>query len=154
MKRITKVSIIAAAALVVVGSFSGCSHFRTPENRAQWTVERVTDKLELNESQRGKLNVLKDEMMATRKDMKQKFGESRGQFKVLLDEPTLDQQQALSLVKTQTQYVDEQAQTIVVAFAGFYDSLDLEQQAKIREFVSDHDDHQRRWGGYGFMSRD
>ena len=157
MKRFTKISIIAAGALVMVGSFTACSHFRTPENRANWMVERVTDKLELTESQQGKLKVLKDQMIASRKDMKQRFGDSRGQFKELFDATTLDQNQALSLVSDHTQYVDEQAPVIVAAFGRFYDSLDQEQQAEIREFVGDHDNHDdrhRHWGDHGFFGRD
>jgi len=151
MKRITKISIIAAGALVVVSSFTACSHFRSPENRAQWMVERVTDKLELTESQQVKLKALKDEMMSSRKNMKQKFGESKSQFRVLFDASTLDQKRAVSLVSSHTQFVNEQAPVLVAAFANFYDSLDLEQQTEIREFVGEHDDHHRRWGSHRFF---
>lgn len=141
MKRIVKISMIAAGALIVVGSFTACSHFKSPENRAQWVVEKVTDKLELTEVQQGKLKTLKVEMMATRKDMKQNFADTRGQFKSLFDESTLDQKQALSLVHSHTQFIDQRAPVIVAAFGDFYDSLDAKQQIDVREFVNAHDDH-------------
>lgn len=152
MKRITKISIIAVGALVVASSFTACSHFRSPESRAQWVVEKVTDKLELTESQQIKLTALRDEVMNSRKDMRQKFGESKSQFKTLLDASTLDQKQAVSLVGSHTQFVNEQAPVLVAAFANFYDSLDLEQQAEIREFVGEHDERHHRWGSHRFFS--
>lgn len=149
MKRITKISIIAAGALVVISSIIAFNHFSSTEKWAQWMVERTTDKLELTELQQGKLMALKDEIMASRTDMKQQFVQSRGQFISLFDASTLDQQQALSLVSTHTQFVDKRAPLIVAAFADFYDSLDLEQQAEVREFIQEHNDHYSRWGSHG-----
>lgn len=152
MKRITKISIIAAGALVVVSSIIAFNHFGSTEKWAQWMVERTTDKLELTELQQEKLMALKDEIMASRTDMKQQFVQSRGQFISLFDASTLDQQQALSLVSTHTQFVDKRAPLIVATFADFYDSLDLEQQAEVREFIQEHHeahDHYSRWGSHG-----
>ncbi len=152
MKRITKISLIAAGALVVVSSFTACSHFRSPENRADWMVERVTDKLELTESQQGKLKALKDEMMTARKDMKLKFGDSREQMVALFDQPTIDQGKALNIIKSHTQMVEERAPVMVSTFADFYDSLDSEQQREVREFMQKHDDRHHRWGPHRFFS--
>ncbi len=151
MKRLTKISIIGAGALVLIGTLSGCSHFRTPEDRAQKMVERVTDKLELTEVQQGKLETFKDKMMTSRKNMKQRFGESKEEFKALFDASTIDQKQTLSLVSSHTQYMNEQAPVIIATFANFYDSLDLKQQADIREFMSDYDEHNCRWGSHRFF---
>ncbi len=151
MKRITKISLIVAGAVLVVSSFSGCAHFRSPENRAQWMVEKVTDKLELTEPQQSKLQTLSDEMLSTRKTMKQQFGETREQMVTLFDQPTLDQDRALTIVQTHTQLVDERAAVVVAAFADFYDVLNSEQQTKIREFMQEHDDHRSHWGYRGFF---
>ncbi|NOR51489.1 MAG: hypothetical protein GQ470_02615 [Gammaproteobacteria bacterium] len=145
MKRLTKISVIAAGALVMITTISGCSHFRSPENRAQWMVEEVTDELELTETQQLKLKTLSDEMLSTRTSMKEQFGESREQMVSLFDYPMLNQDKALKIIKSHTQMVDEQAPVMVTAFADFYDSLDSEQQIEVREFMQKHNDrHEHR----------
>lgn len=138
MKRLTKISLIGAGALVALTTISGCSHFRSPESRAEWMVDRVSSKLELNETQQAKLKSLSDEMLSTRKEMKLKFGDSREQVAALFEQSVLDQGKAVSIVKSHTKMVDEKAPVMVSAFADFYDSLDVEQQAEVREFIQEH----------------
>ena len=124
----------------MITTISGCSHFRSPENRAQWMVEEVTDELELTETQQVKLKTLSDEMLSTRTSMKEQFGETREQMVALFDQPMLDQDKALNIIKSHTQMVDERAPVMVTAFADFYDSLDTVQQEEIREFMQKHND--------------
>ncbi len=145
MKRLTKLALIGAAALVVVGSISACGHHRDPEQRAQWMVQKVTKKLELNDAQQAKLKALSDEMLNARKAMKQEFKDDREQVLALLDQRQMDQDKMLGMTQSHTQTVNAQAPKIVAAMAGFYDSLTLEQQAKIRTFVAENHGH-GPWG--------
>ncbi|MCW8824799.1 MAG: Spy/CpxP family protein refolding chaperone [Gammaproteobacteria bacterium] len=151
MKRLTKFSLIGAGALAMVTAISGCSHFKSPEDRAQWMVDKVSSKLELTEVQQVKLKALSDEMLSTRKEMKLKFGDSREQVMALLDQPTLDQDKAIDIVKSHTKMVDDKAPVMVAAFADFYDSLDAEQQAEVREFMQKHKDRHSHHGPRGFF---
>ena len=146
MKRITKFTLLGIGALIVVGSFAACSHYRGPEQRAQWMVEKVTNELELNEVQQTKLKRLSDEMMDARKRFKQQFEGSHEQLLALFEQPTLDQNKMLTLVQSHTQAINDGAPGIIASMSEFYDDLTTEQQAEIREFMQEHRDEGHRWG--------
>ena len=75
MKRISKYSILVVGALIVVGAFSACSFHGGPEHRAQWVMEKVTKKLELNDAQQVQLNNVSEEIKAAREATEQQFGD-------------------------------------------------------------------------------
>lgn len=150
MKRITKISLIGAVTLVLVTTISACNHFKSPENRAEWMMDKVSNKLELTDIQQTKLKALSEEMLSSRKAMKSKFGDSREQIVALFEQPTLDQKKALSLVQSKTQMIEEKAPVIITAFANFYDSLDAEQQSEVRDFVQEHKERSHH-GSHGFF---
>lgn len=150
MKRVTKFSLIGAGALAIITTISGCNHFSSPENRAEWMVDKVSSKLELNDVQQTRLRALSDEMLSSRKAMKTKLSESHEQVTALFEQTTLDQKKALGIVQLHTQTVEEQAPIMISAFANFYDSLDVEQQAKVREFMKEHKERGRH-GPRGFF---
>jgi len=141
MKRITKISLITAGVIVVVGAFSTFHHFKDPEHRVQWVVDEVTEELELNETQQTKLQELRVEMVATHKAARKKLRDSKSQFRSLFDAATLDQDEAVTLVSTHTQFIDERAPVVVAAFGDFYDSLTTQQQNDIRSFLREHGEH-------------
>jgi len=115
MKRTTKISLIVVGLIVTVGAFSSFNHFRNTENRVQWLVDEVTEELR----------------------------ESKEQFRALFDTPKLDQDQAVSLVASHTQFVDQHTPIVVAAFGDFYDSLNTDQQSEIRGFLQKH--HNRHY---------
>lgn len=143
MKRITKISLVVVGTLVLVGAFSACRHHHDPEERAQWMQNKVTKKLELNDTQQLQLKQVSDEMMDARQSMKQQFGDSREQLLGLFEQPTLDQAQILNLLQSHTQAFNERAPGIVAAVGEFYDGLNPDQQAEIREFMHEHRDSER-----------
>lgn len=138
MKRISKYSILVVGALIVVGAFSACSFHGGPEHRAQWVMEKVTKKLKLNDAQQVQLNNVSEEIKAAREATEQQFGDDREQLLALLEQPTLDQDKILSLVRSRTEAFNERAPDIVAAVGEFYDGLTGEQQAKVREFAKEH----------------
>jgi protein CpxP len=146
MKRISKFSILAVGALVVIGSFSACSHRGDPNHRAQWMLEKVTKKLELDDAQQVHLKNVSEEVLAARVAMKQQFGEDREQLLALLEQPTLDRDMILSLVRSRTEDLNERAPDIVAAVGEFYDGLTVAQQAQIREFVQEHQESRHHRG--------
>jgi len=143
MKRTTKISLIVVGLIVTVGAFSSFNHFRNTENRVQWLVDEVTEELALTEPQQTKLQLLRKELMATRKATKLMLRESKEQFRALFDTPKLDQDQAVSLVASHTQFVDQHTPIVVAAFGDFYDSLNTDQQSEIRGFLQKH--HNRHY---------
>ena len=149
MKRLTKLTLIVTSAVILVGSFTACQHHRDPEQRAEWIVEKVTNKLELDDVQQNNLKSLSDEMLNVRKAMKQQADEKHEQLQSMLEQPTIDQSQLLSIIQTHNQLINEHAPQVVSAIADFYNSLKPEQQAEIREFMQEHRDHHDHWGHHG-----
>jgi len=150
MKRLTKISLISAGALIIVTTISACNHFSKPENRAEWMVDKVTSKLELNEVQQTKLKQLSDEMLSSRKMMRLQFADSHEQIITLFEQTTLDQNKALAIVQSKTQFIEAQAPQMIASFANFYDSLDAEQQAEIKDFMQEHKER-RQHGSHRFF---
>ena len=125
-------AVVTGSLLAVVLAGCGPRH-HSPEARADWVMNKVTSDLALNESQSAKLETLKDEVLKAREAMNQRREDSRDSINVLLQQPTLDRNQVLRLVEGHTEVVNQQAPAVVAALGDFYDSLNPEQQAQLRE---------------------
>ncbi|MEJ8859020.1 Spy/CpxP family protein refolding chaperone [Variovorax robiniae] len=134
---------------LVVGSIAGCAAHRhwgegdSAEFRAK-VVERVSSKLELDSTQKQKLNVLAEKLHAQRMAMRGN-GDPRSQFKALFAGDKLDQAGAGKLVDEKTAAVRAGSPEVIAAAADFFDNLNPTQQQKVREFM----DRGRRWGHRG-----
>jgi protein CpxP len=146
--KIALISIgLVIAAVGIVGASSGfCDKRGNPEEFANHMVEKITKKLSLREDQVAKLEIAKTELLSIKKDMSAQRQTMRTSFIDLIEKPTLDQQTILSMVKEKTQSVNDKAPQVVVALAGFYDSLNPEQQEMLREKIKDKmESHRSRW---------
>jgi Spy/CpxP family protein refolding chaperone len=143
MKRRSKLALVLAGTLVVVGFLSACRHHHDAEYRSQWMIDKVTRKLELDAEQQAKLQQVNDEMNTVRQTLRQQFGDDRQQLLALLDQPTLDQNRILELIQSHTRAINESAPVIVAAIGNFYDGLTPAQQAEVRDFVEQHRGHPR-----------
>jgi len=136
MKRLAKIAIMSSVMVMGVGTLDACSHhYKTPEERAEWMVEKVADKLDLNDMQKEKLAAVKSEMMKLRKQFKGDQESTRKQVLAIVSQPTLDRNALLNMINVRTQAVSNNAPHIVAALGDFYDSLNSEQQAKVRELI-------------------
>jgi len=134
MNKFGKLAIIGTSALLLIGSFTACSHkYRDPEYRAGKMVEMVAHKLELDEQQKGKLNSLSEKMLSSKKIMREKFASNKGEIEMILSQPTLDEKKILGMVNEHTRFINQQAPEIVAAMADFYNSLSTEQRSELRE---------------------
>lgn len=130
--------------VILMGSVAGCGYRHTsPEERADHIIEKVKKKLSLNEDQVTKLEIVKSEFLMAGKDMKAKRKQIRTSVSEMLEQPTLDQERILSMVREKTQTLNEKAPQVVVALAGFYDSLTPEQQSILREKIKDRIEHRK-----------
>jgi hypothetical protein len=137
------ISILAIGALVI----GGCAHrYKTPEQRADYFTQEITNKLGLNGEQKAKLDIIKDEMLAVRKEMQGKREETRDTVRDLLNAPKLDQNTAVAIVDGHVKNISVQAPRIIAALGGFWDSLNLEQQVMVREKMEKHFEDHGRWG--------
>ncbi len=152
MKTVTIVISALAVGGLVLGGLSACSQrFKTPEGRADHIVKKITKKLELNETQVAKLDVLKNEILTVRKEMKGKKENTHKSLREILGQPKLDQTRVMSIFNGHVKDINKQAPRVVAALGGFWDSLTPEQQTKIREKMEKHMSRHGRWGhGHGY----
>lgn len=149
MKRWFKRSLFGiAGAAVVAGSLAGCGHRPgwsgdSEQDRAEFrarVVERVGSKLELDATQKQKLQVLTEKIQAQRAAMRG-GGDPRAEFRALFAGAKLDQERAKKLVEDKTAAVQAGSPEVIAAAADFFDNLNPAQQQKVRDFM----DRARRW---------
>ena len=145
MKPLIKFAVIVVLGVAIFGTMAGCGHHfghKTPQERANWIVKNISEELKLNDAQLGKLNALKDDLLAVRNEFRKKHGDTPKTIDELLSQPTLDQNRVLAQIKERTQDVNDKAPQVVSAFASFYDSLTPEQHpAQPQRQVDDGYEH-------------
>ncbi len=141
---IKKTLIGFAGAALLVGGLTACGsrgihherglmgEERMVEMRSK-VMERVSEKLALNEAQKQKLGLLADEMVAQRKAMRGDSADPRTEMKTLIAGATFDRARAQTLLTQKTEVVQVGGPKVITAMADFYDSLNPEQQAQVRE---------------------
>ena len=113
------------------------SHRGDPEDMAQYVVDKATKLLKLNEAQIVKLSALKEQVLTTRTEMRATHATSRAQAQALLEQPSFDRAQALSMIASHTQLMNDKAPPVINAFGDFYDSLTAQQQQTLRKELAE-----------------
>jgi periplasmic protein CpxP/Spy len=152
---IKKTLIGVFGATILVGGLTACGHRdghergpmseeRVVEMRGK-VIERISDKLELDEAQKQKLGVLADELIAQRKAMRGDSADPRSEMKALIAGEKFDRSRAEALLTQKTQVVQAGSPKVIGALADFYDSLKPEQQKLVRDKL----DTRHGWWGRG-----
>lgn len=158
MKTWIKRTLIGVlGATLLAGGLAACSHRHhgpwggpmTEAEQAEWRermVSRATRKLDLDAAQKAKLEAFADTMAAQRRAMLAKGGEPRAELKAVFAGPKLDRARAQALVDAKTSAAREASPALINAAGEFYDSLNPEQQQKLREML-ERGGHRRGWRG-------
>jgi periplasmic protein CpxP/Spy len=139
-------------ASMLIGGLAACSRGQ----HGDWSAERVTEMrskvvtkitstLVLNDAQKQKLNLLADEVIASRTAFRGKNADPRAEMKTLVATDKFDRTRAQTLLDQKTQAVQSNGPKMITALADFYDSLNPEQQKQVREKMEQH----RGWMGRG-----
>jgi Spy/CpxP family protein refolding chaperone len=140
MKRASKwiIASVGGIALVSTLAIAGPGFKdRGPGMFGEWMIERMTDRLELNEAQVANLNTVKDTIMDARKKMRENHKDKQAELLALLEQPTLDQDKAMAMLTERGDAMKAEAPKVIAAVAGFYDSLTPEQQQTLRETIKE-----------------
>ncbi len=131
-------------AAIVAGGLTACSsshHHRGPMTAEKISevrgkvVDRVSSKLDLNDAQKLKLNALADKMEAQRTAFVGKAADPRAEMEAIVSGDKFDRVRAQSLLEEKTRAVQANSPEVITALADFYDSLNAEQQQKVRELM-------------------
>ena len=146
LKR-TLVGVFGAS--VLFGGLAACSHrahyggygshAMSEEDAAKMKarmIDKVSSRLELDDAQKAKLNVLADKLREQRHALVGSTTDPRAELQSLVAGATFDRAKAKSLVEAKTAAITTQSPELIAAVADFYDSLKPEQQAKVREFMA------------------
>lgn len=155
MKRnwIKKTLIALFGVGIAAGGLTACSN--TPRgfggdagDRAEWQgrmIERVADRLELDTTQKQKLDVLAAKLREQRQAFVGTSTEPRAEMRALIAGPTFDQSRAQTLINEKIAAVRSKSPEVIVAMADFFDSLNAVQQQQVRDFA----ERRRGWRRHG-----
>lgn len=138
MKKRTKIITGIIASFILIGGISACNHHRSPEEKADYLVEKISSKLELNEPQIINLEQLKTKLLGSRQELKSQHELVHQEIAIIFSQPTLDQQRIIEIIREQTEIFNNQAPGIVASIANFYDKLTPEQQSELSKKISEH----------------
>jgi len=152
MKTWIKRTLIGAlGATLLVGGLTACGlHGR---HGGEWSAERVTEmrgkavakiarKLVLDATQTQKLDVLADQIIASRTAFLGKDTDPRAELQAMVAGAKFDRPRAQAMFEQKTLAVQGNGPKVISAFADFYDSLNPQQQQEVRERM------QHRGGGW------
>lgn len=142
---IRKTLLAVLGGTLLVGGLGACSGRHenrgwnaSAEEQAKYRskmVERVSSKLDLNEQQKTKLNVLADKLQEQRQAFRGKTTDPRAELQALVAGDKFDRARAQSLVNEKTTAITGKSPEVIAALGDFYDSLNPTQQAKVREYM-------------------
>lgn len=137
-------------ASLALGALTACTHTphhgwgaSTPEEQARQReriVDRVSRRLDLTEAQKAKLATLADTIQQQRAAWVSQ-GDPRAQMRSLVASERFDRAQAQALAEKASNALATRSPAVIAAFGDFYDSLDKQQQARVREVM----EHRRGW---------
>lgn len=137
MKR----SIKIITAIVLTLGIAGCAgaygkhQWGNPEIKAKHIISYVTEELDLDTDQRQKLVTLTNQMIQTRKILRNEMRPLHGDIMALISADTFDQNQAMEILTSKTTLMNQQAPDILAALGEFLDSLNSEQKTEVIEFM-------------------
>ncbi len=137
---------------VLFGGLAACSHHRyhggamTDADIAQIRerfIDKASRELSLDQAQKAKLGLLADAMKAQRAALLADGSNPRMELAALVTGSQFDRSRAQALIDGKTSAVRDKAPAVVTAMADFYDSLQPDQQQKVRNLLA-------RGRGHGF----
>jgi len=104
----------------------------SPEERVAWVSERIAGYLDLNDLQKAKLDLLRDELIETSGALREDGRTTGEEILVILADNRMDRERALEVINYRLDTLRARAPELVNRFGDLYDSLDEEQQAEVR----------------------
>lgn len=133
---------VALGALTACGHRYGYEHHggggMSAEDHAKFRdkmLERVASRLDLNADQKKRLATLADKLHKQRAALHGTSGDPRAEVQKLVAGEKFDRARAQALVGEKTAAVTAKSPEVIAAAADFYDSLNPQQQAKVRDFM-------------------
>jgi Spy/CpxP family protein refolding chaperone len=142
MKKSSIILIVVAALAALV--LTACYH-RTPEQRAEYMVKRMSEELSLTDVQKAQLEKIKGEFLARRTEMPKLRQETMKEANELMRSAVIDKARLNALIeKNQTQAI-EMIGFVSAKFAEIHDMLTPEQREKLVKHIEKYMEHGHHW---------
>jgi|OpeIllAssembly_1097287.scaffolds.fasta_scaffold42466_3 Spy/CpxP family protein refolding chaperone len=145
----TLIGLAVVSALGIGAAAVAHRHYGHPMSDADFArvkthaVERIASRMDLDAAQRQQLDTLGETLLAQRKALLAGT-EPGAALQALVAGPSFDRAGAEALLMAKTDALRAGAPAVIGAFGDFYDSLNPEQQARLRERLAQGRDHGRR----------
>lgn len=103
--------------------------------RADWIMRRLSRRLALSPGQRIHLLYLRERILLLHNEVCGGWDYQKGKLPGLLEGESINRKQALRLAGVPVAMVSDSLPTLVDAMADFYETLNPEQRARVREIV-------------------
>ena len=154
MKHWIKRSLIGVfGATLLIGGLTACGHHdrsfganMSAEQYAQKRdkmVDKAASKLDLTDDQKKRLAALGDKIYEQRTAFIGQTKDPRAEMKALVAGDKFDAARAQAFITDKTAALQTKSPEVIAALADFYNSLNLAQQQKVREYM----DGRGRWFG-------
>ncbi len=107
------------------------SHYRS-RTLGSLMMRRISRRLRLDPQQQDKLSSLQSEIQVARSEIRQQRQSTRSDVQVLLTADTLDQQQALRLLRFSRDEMEDKLPGLVASFAELFNSLNPQQHLRMQ----------------------
>lgn len=135
-KKHLKKLLVGTFALSLIVGLTGCG--RTPEERADRFADRVSDKLELNDSQQELFNTLKETALKASLELKSNKQGMHTDFVELISLNSIEPDEMTQFTDKNIALLHAGIKSIVPSFVAFHASLDEEQKQKVITFITKH----------------
>lgn len=126
--------------LVMFFGVSACRPWKhkSPEERANWLVKRISKELDLSEGQKQVLNKIKEEFLAKHRSERPQMQENVRSLSELVRSETIDQAKLAELRKKHRAQRESMENFFVEKALEFHKILTPEQRAKAAELLQKH----------------
>jgi len=131
---------VVVGTLVMAGALvgAGCHRHHTPSERADWMTSKIAKHLDLDDQQKAKLMVVRDEMVAARAESQQEHKAIMEEVIAQVQRDRLDQAKLTQLMERHQAEQKHVMQRVLPKVAEWHATLRPEQKAEAME-------HLRKW---------
>jgi hypothetical protein len=143
-RRMRKAAILGLVTVATLG-VAGCRHGGDPAQRAEHVVSRISSKLSLNDTQKAKLNEVKDEVLAMRKELQ---GDRQADFDTLIEQVEAKEADATKLREifdARQALFQKRVPQVIAKLVEFQHTLDDNQKKKAADALRQFRSHMEKF---------
>ena len=136
---------LIAFLLITIAGFTGCRR-HSPDQKAEFMVDYVSETLDLNESQKAHLDQIKEELLEKGVQMRADKATMHAELITQLRSQEIDQDRLKSMVTAHRVKMEELIDLAIVKLAEFHKTLSAEQREKLVAKLQSF----KKWHGRGW----